>query len=223
MSEVLLVDDEPDLLDLLSLFLSREGFAVRTAESGEEAWQMAQQRRPDLAIVDWMMPGMSGLDLLHRFRATELLRTVPVLLLTARDAVEDRVRGFEAGADDYVSKPYSRRELVSRVRVLLRSPEVVETPRFATDRLRVAPGEWRAWLDDNALDLTAQELRLLALLLERPGRAWSRQELLERVWGAVRVDPRTIDTHVRNLRDKLGDARDLIETIRGVGYRIATA
>ena len=219
MSDVLLVEDEPDLAELVALSLRRVGLSVTWLEDGADAWQLLQFTTPRLCILDWMVPGITGLELTRRLRASEPHRALPIILLTARSADADRIAGFEAGVDDYVTKPFSRRELVARVQVLLRT---AEQPRGSSQRLRVELDAWKAWCGDRPLDLTPNELRLLALLTETPRRAWSRDELLDRIWGHAQVEARTVDTYVRNLRDKLGKDRDLIQTVRGLGYRLAS-
>lgn len=224
---VLIVDDETDLLAMLQFNLEREGYRTLTAATGERALELAiGSPTPDLILLDLMLPDISGTEVCRRIRQHARTRETPVLMLTARTDEIDRVVGFEVGADDYVMKPFSVRELLLRIRVRLRRP-VGSTPRDeATDLsggpLRIDLDGHRAWVDDQEVALTALEFKLLSTLLARRGRVQSRERLLEDIWN-VQADltTRTVDTHVKRLRQKLGKAGDLIETLRGVGYRFA--
>jgi two-component system phosphate regulon response regulator PhoB len=220
---VLVVDDEPDLVDLVCFNLSEAGYQADSALSGREAMERLERSRPDLLVLDLMLPDLEGTEICRRVRAEPRLRSLPVLMLTARSEEVDRVVGFEVGADDYLTKPFSPRELVLRVRALLRrssaetdsESEVLEQGLLKLDlerhRCEVASGE---------VELTAKEFQLLETLMRRPGRVQSRERLLDTVWGSeVTVTSRTIDTHLKRLREKLGEAGGLIETVRGIGYR----
>jgi two-component system phosphate regulon response regulator PhoB len=224
---ILVVDDEPDLVATLEYNLQREGFDTRRALDGNAALQEAARAPvPDLVLLDLMLPGLSGLEVCRRLRAREATRDVPVIMLTARDAEVDRVVGFELGADDYVTKPFSVRELVLRVAAVLRRREV---PRAGGEvrvfgRLRLDGPAHRVWVDDSEISLTALEFKLLDTLLTRRGRVQDRERLLADVWDIhADVTTRTVDTHVKRLREKLGPAGEYIETLRGVGYRFADA
>ena len=223
--KILVVDDEPDLLDLLAHHLEGAGFEVMRAGRGFEGLELAFRTPPQLILLDIMLPDLLGTEIVKRLRQNPATAEVPVIFLTARGEEMDRVVGFELGADDYVVKPFSPRELVLRIQALLRRSEGAETevpPDAILDRggIRVDRTRYLVEVSGNALDLTPIEFRLLAHLMERPGRVLSRDRLLENVWGTdVFVTERTVDTHIKRLRSKLGRASDRIETIRGVGYR----
>ncbi|HKK28511.1 MAG TPA: response regulator transcription factor [Gemmatimonadota bacterium] len=220
---ILVVDDEPDILSLLVYQLSREGYRISTAVDGPSAVSTAIDDRPDLVVLDLMLPGMDGYQVLRTLREDERTSEIPVLLLTARREEEDRIHGFEKGADDYVTKPFSPREVVLRVGALLRRAraEPVDPHR----RLRLGEvvldrDAHRAFVGEEEMDLTQLEFRLLEVLMERRGRAQSRRQLLQAAWDTnARIETRTVDMHVARLRSKMGPAGDLIETVRGVGYR----
>lgn len=221
---VLVVDDEPDLLELVRFNLVQAGYAVDTAENGEEGISKARRGVPDLIVLDVMLPDLPGTEVCRRLRGDPRLADTPVLMLTAKSEEVDRVVGFELGADDYVTKPFSPRELTLRVQAILRRSG---TPREAHDilehgNLRIDRDRHRCWVDDAAITLTAKEFRLLCSLMSRAGRVMTRESLLDEVWGSdITVTVRTIDTHLKRLREKLGRAGDLVETVRGVGYRFA--
>ncbi|MEN8181867.1 MAG: response regulator transcription factor [Myxococcota bacterium] len=221
--QILVVDDEPDLVDLVCFNLSEAGYRSESAFSGREAVEKLARSRPDLLILDLMLPDVGGTEICRKVRADPKLRTLPVLMLTARSEEVDRVVGFEVGADDYLTKPFSPRELVLRVRALLRraagdvdaGSQILEQGPLHLDlerhRCRVAGEE---------VELTAKEFQLLETLMRAPGRVQTRERLLDTVWGTeVTVTSRTIDTHLKRLREKLGVAGELIETVRGIGYR----
>lgn len=226
---VLVVEDEPDIAALIAYQLTREGFRVETAATGTEAIGAVSREIPDLVVLDRMLPGLSGDEVLQSLKAEATTRTIPVLVLTAKREQEDRIEGFELGADDYLTKPFSPRELVLRVRAILRrihEPAVESGGRI----LRAGPlsldvTSHHVLLDGEELNLTPTEFRLLRSLLERQGRTQSRQQLLERAWSvdshiSDRIQTRTVDMHVRRLRAKLGRVGDWVETIRGFGYRL---
>ncbi len=221
---ILVVEDERDIAALVAYHLTKEGYRVRTAEGGTEALEAAASERPDLLVLDLMLPGFSGYDVLQEVRRRPELADVPVVVLTARRDETDRIKGLELGADDYITKPFSPRELVLRVGAVLRraqSPAVAGAGRV----LRGGPvtvdlNAMTAAVDGMQLDLTPTEYRLLTTLLERRGRVQSRQQLLEIAWDIhARIETRTVDMHVQRLRTKLGDAGHYIETVRGFGYR----
>lgn len=226
-SLILIVDDEQDLLTTLEYNLQREGYRTRTALTAREALERAvQEPVPDLVLLDLMLPDMPGTDVCRELRRNEATRRVPILMLTAKSDEIDRVVGFEVGADDYVVKPFSVRELLLRIRAILRRarPEEPEDLReLAFGILRVDRDGHRVWVADEELSLTALEFQLLKTLLERRGRVQTRDGLLSDVWGIeAPINTRTVDTHVKRLRKKLGAAGDYIETLRGAGYRFRT-
>lgn len=217
---IVVVEDDSNIADLLDMYLRREGFRVLQASTGQAGLEAIQREHPRMAILDLSLPGgMDGLELCRRLRAASPL---PVLILTARDSEVDRVLGLEMGADDYVTKPFSPREVVARVKAILRraegyseKPEVLKAGGVEVD---VARREAR--VDGKVVPLTSREFQLLAFFAERPGRALSRQQLLDGVWGSGWYgDDRTVDAHVRQLRKKLGDALPL-NTVWGMGYRL---
>jgi two-component system phosphate regulon response regulator PhoB len=223
---VLVVDDEPDLLELVRFNLSQAGFSVDTASTGMEAMEALRRSPPQLLVLDVMLPDLTGTELCRRVRGDKRLRDLPVLMLTAKSEEIDRVVGFELGADDYVTKPFSPRELVLRVKALLRRRGAgrTEGERAAIEHgsLRVDTESHRCHVGEREIVLTAKEFKLLEALVIRPGRVMTRERLLDEVWGSdITVTTRTIDTHLKRLRDKLGEAGDMIETVRGVGYRLA--
>jgi DNA-binding response OmpR family regulator len=229
---VLIAEDEHDLNALLCRHLEDEGHTVAQAFDGPAAVLLAKERRPDLVILDWMLPRLDGLEVCRRIRHESV---VPILMLTARSEEIDRVLGLEVGADDYLTKPFSIRELLARVRALLRRVELdregaqrsgaTAGPPAAPLRcgpLRVDLAERSVAVDGRPADLTPKEFDLLALLIQNPGRAFSRDYLMEKVWGYdAAASDRTVDTHVLRLRKKLGSAGERIETVWGVGYRLA--
>ena len=221
---ILLVDDEPDLLELVRVNLHQAGYEVETAEDGREGLACLRRRRPDLVILDLMLPDVSGTEICRQIRGEPALADLPVIMLTAKADEVDRIVGLELGADDYVTKPFSPRELMLRVRAVLRrrAPEATRARALTHGSLSIDPTRHRCSANGEEVVLTAKEFELLRNLMERPGRVMTREGLLESVWGSdVVVTTRTIDTHMKRLREKLGSSGDLIETIRGVGYRFA--
>ena len=219
---ILIVEDEADLSLLLSYNLEAEGYAVENVERGDEAELRLAENAPDLVILDWMVPGVSGLEICRRLRARESTRTLPVIMVTARGEEAERVRGLSVGADDYVVKPFSVPELMARVRALLRRsrPERIAERLYAGD-LDLDRETRRVRRGARDIHLGPTEFRLLEYLLEKPGRVFSRAQLLDGVWGqAAEIDERTVDVHVGRLRKALsrGRERDPIRTVRGTGY-----
>lgn len=223
---ILIVDDERDLVSTVQFALEREGWRTRVAYDGRTAVGIATgDPTPDLILLDLMLPDMSGTDICRELRSEDRTREVPIIMVTAKDDEIDRVVGFEVGADDYVSKPFSMRELLLRIKAILRRLDKpsAPTPEHAFGRLKVDEEGHRVWVDGNELSLTALEFRLLSTFLSRKGRVQTRDALLHDVWGHTPGLPtRTVDTHVQRLRKKLGPASDYIETLRGVGYRFRT-
>jgi two-component system, OmpR family, phosphate regulon response regulator PhoB len=221
MPRVLVVDDEKDLRSLLEYNLQQAGFSVTSAEDGKSALEKVREVPPDLVLLDVLLPDMPGTEVLKALRRN-YARSLPILMLTAKGEEIDRVLGFELGADDYVVKPFSVRELVLRCRALLRrtEPEEVGQPRFNFRQISVDVERHQVSVAGKPVDLTALEFRLLTTFLSRRGRVQTRQALLTDVWGlAADLTTRTVDTHIKRLREKLGVAGPYIETVRGVGYR----
>jgi two-component system phosphate regulon response regulator PhoB len=220
---ILVVDDEPDITALVAYHLAKAGFRVSTAANGTDALKSAREERPDIVILDLMLPGVSGYDVLAELRKREETREVGVILLTARREETDRIRGLSLGADDYLTKPFSPQELSLRVGGLLRrlgSPAVSAGSTLAAGPVSIDRSAHRASINGQELSLTATEYKLLLTLVERRGRVQSRPQLLEIVWEAQPdIQTRTVDMHVQRLRSKLGEAGKLIETVRGFGYR----
>jgi len=223
--ELLVIDDDANLRHTLTYALRQEGYAVATAEDGESGLESFKRQRPDLVVLDLMLPRVDGYEVVRRIRRES---DVPILMLTARGSELDKVVGLEIGADDYLAKPFSMRELVARVRAMLRRSAVRPEPaasegRFEADGLTLDVGTRRVTRDGTAVDLTPKEFDLLAHLIGRPGQVLTRDQLLGAVWGFdFSGRSRTVDAHVKTLRTKLGDDADhprWIETLRGVGYR----
>lgn len=221
---ILVVDDEPDLLELVRVNLAESGFQVEVTPSGRDALVRLRRAPPDLLVLDLMMPDLGGTEICRQIRATPELSDLPIIMLTAKAQELDRVVGFELGADDYVTKPFSPRELSLRVKAVLRRgrSEGGRLRSLEQGPLRVDVERHRCFVEGEEVELTSKEFGLLSELMSRPGRVLSRDRLLDRVWGSdITVTSRTIDTHLKRLREKLGGAGVLIETVRGVGYRFA--
>ena len=220
---ILVDDDEPDITALVAYHLAKAGYRVVTAASGAEALRAAREERPDLVILDRMLPGVSGYDVLAEMRAREETRDVGVILLTARREEADRIRGLSLGADDYLTKPFSPQELILRVGAVIRrlqSPGVSAGAALTAGPLVIDRSAHRVQIEGQEISLTATEYKLLLTLVERRGRVQTRPQLLESVWDAQPdIQTRTVDMHVQRLRSKLGGAGGMIETIRGFGYR----
>lgn len=222
--KILVVDDEPDVTELLSYKLRREGYAVEVINNPLEIMGKAREFEPDLFVLDIMMPDLDGLKICRMIRADKKLSSVPIIFLTARGEVEDRIKGLESGADDYLSKPFDTKELALRIGLIFKRMQKKEAS--SGSHLQVADmildeELHRVSIGTQPLDLTATEFKLLKLLMERKGRVQTRENLLVNVWNYdTDTETRTIDTHIRRLREKLGERADLIETVRGVGYRI---
>jgi phosphate regulon transcriptional regulator PhoB len=221
---ILIVDDEQDVLDLLVYNLQKAGFRITTARDGAAALQKVRDEMPSLIILDLMLPQLDGTEVCKQLKADSKTAPIPIIMLTAKAEEVDRVVGLELGADDYVIKPFSPREMVLRVKTVLRRASGKAAPaevlKFADLTVNIAKHEVSH--KGKVVELTATEFKLLAMLMERRGRVQSRDRLLTDVWGYEGdVDTRTVDTHMRRLREKLGKAADYIETVRGVGYRFA--
>ena len=224
---VLVVDDEPEIVALVAYHLAKAGYRVSTAASGQDAIDLARRERPALVVLDLMLPGMSGFEVLEALRADDVTRDVAVLMLTARREEVDRIRGLSLGADDYLTKPFSPQELVLRVGAILRrvsQPQSTSADVLTVGPLRIDRAALTVQVDEQAVELTPTEYKLLLTLAERRGRVQGRGHLLETVWDAAPdIQTRTVDMHVQRLRAKLGPAGDLIETVRGFGYRLRSA
>jgi two-component system, OmpR family, alkaline phosphatase synthesis response regulator PhoP len=219
---VLIVEDEPDIAEGLRYNLEREGLRTVVAGTGERGLELALDRNnpPALVLLDLMLPGMSGTELCRRLRREPPTRRTPIIMLTARGAEGERVEGLELGADDYVTKPFSVRELVARVRAVLRRAEDASPAHYEDERLAVHFDDMHVSCDGAEVRLTRKEFGLLAALARRPGKVATRNQLLDEVWGQQYYgDTRTLDVHIRRLRQKLGACGDSIETVVGVGYR----
>ena len=220
---VLVVDDERDIIELVRYHLEKEGMQVMHGGDGGAALRLARDQRPDLLILDLMLPGLDGLEVCRQLRRDPATRSLPIIMLTAKADEVDRVVGLELGADDYVVKPFSPRELVARVKAVLRrgAPPAAPAPSRIGE-LELDEGRHRAAVGGRSVDLTAKEFGLLAALVRAQGRVLSRDRLLEEVWGyasAAEIESRTVDVHIRRLREKLGPEARRIVTVKAVGYR----
>jgi two-component system phosphate regulon response regulator PhoB len=220
---ILVVEDEPDLAEVLQFNLAKAGFAVELERRGDSALEALRRQPPDLLVLDLMLPGLDGLELTRILKRDPATARIPLVMLTARAEEVDRIVGLELGADDYIPKPFSPREVVLRIKAVLRrrDGEAAGGERLDSGGIRLDLGAHRAEVRGREVQLTATEFRLLKVLIERQGRVQTRARLLTDVWGyAEDVDSRTVDTHVRRLRRKLGAEADRIETVIGVGYRL---
>ncbi len=227
--KLLIVDDEKDIVDLVAYNLEKEGYEVVKAYDGEGALRIARAKTPDLVILDLMLPGIQGLEVCRRLRRDPATSAVPVIMLTAKGGEVDKVLGLEVGADDYVTKPFSVKELVARVKAVLRRTDArlphEKTAVFEFKGLRVDPGAHEVTVDGRRIELSATEFKLLSFLIRNRGRVFSRDQILDRVWGdEAFVEPRTVDVHIRRLRARIEPDENIpayIITVRGVGYKFA--
>ena len=221
---VLVVDDEPAQREVLAYNLESEGFRVIKAADGNEALLLIEEEQPDLILLDWMLPGTSGIEICRQIKSRPAFRMTPVIMLSARSEEVDKVRGLETGADDYISKPYSIIELLARVKAhLRRSRPATMGERLIYNDILLDSETHKVFRGEKELKLGPTEFRLLTTFMEKPGRVWSRDQLLDRVWGRdIYVDTRTVDVHVGRLRKVLGShgGEDLIRTVRGAGYAL---
>ena len=229
---VLIIEDEPNIIELVAYNFEKEGWLVSKAQTGEEGWEKIQAEHPDIILLDLMLPGIDGMEICRRTRQNKLTRDIPIIILTAKAEEADRVLGLESGADDYVTKPFSPRELIARIRAVLRRAdknfsEVEENEMMVLGPIKMDLRQHKVLVNENEIELTPKEFDLLHLLMSHPGRAFSREYLLENLWGYEFFgDTRTVDVHVRRLRQKIEDnpAQPYwLETVRGVGYRIREA
>ena len=219
---ILLVEDEPEIRDMLSFSLSRAGYEVWESESAEDALTRLDGRLPNLLILDWMLPGLSGVDLARRLRQDEHTAALPIIMLTARGEETDKLKSFGSGVDDYVTKPFSPRELIARVKALLRRSGTPEDGIVESHGLRLELNAHQLLINGTPVKIGPTEFRMLELFMTHPGRAFDRSQLLDRVWGrSVYVEERTVDVHVLRLRKVLKPhgLEHLIQTVRGIGYR----
>ncbi len=223
-AKILIIDDEPDVIDLVAMNLKAEGYKVLTADNGETGLAKAKSETPNLIVLDLMLPKMSGVEVCKALKRDAITGQIPVIMLTAKSDEVDRIVGLELGADDYVTKPFSPRELLLRVQSVLRrsKPGEDKQEQIKVGDLFLDHSRHEVKVRGKLVELTATEFRLLAILMERRGRVQTRDRLLNDVWGYESViDTRTVDTHVRRLREKLGPLADYVETVRGVGYRMS--
>ncbi len=221
---ILLVEDEPEIREMLCFTLCRAGYDVVEAETGEQALQRFDGRPPDLVIIDWMLPGISGTELARRLRRDELTADLPLIMLTARGEESDKLKGFDSGIDDYITKPFSPRELIARVKALLRRSGSPGDGIIEADGIALDTQSHRLKVDGQAVHVGPTEFRLLEFLLRHPDRAFDRAQLLDRVWGrSVYIEERTVDVHILRLRKLLQPSgrEGVIQTVRGVGYRFS--
>ncbi|MEW6409904.1 MAG: response regulator [Nitrospirota bacterium] len=221
--KILIVDDEEDLLTLLEYNLSREGFSVEKAKDGYRCMEIVRERPPDLLILDLMLPELSGLEVCRLIRKEPRISHTPIIMLTARSQEMDRVIGLEIGADDYITKPFSIRELIARVRAVLRRKGVAEEKKITAIDMEIDPTRHRVTIKDKVVELSPIEFNILKFLAENRGRVFSRNQILDNVWkNEGFVEPRTVDVHIRRLRTKIEEDAErpkYIKTVRGLGYR----
>ncbi|HEC18303.1 MAG TPA: phosphate regulon transcriptional regulatory protein PhoB [Gammaproteobacteria bacterium] len=222
---ILVVEDEVAIRDMIGMSLERAGFQWLPAGSTEEARRQLVDKAPDLMLLDWMLPGTSGLDFAKQLRRDDSTRDLPVIMLTARDAEEDMIRGLEGGVDDYLTKPFSTRELIARIKTVLRRAGGADETPITLGPLTLEPSSHRVRAGQQKIELGPTEYRLLQFFMRHPERVYAREQLLDRVWGRnVYIDDRTVDVHIRRLRKALEphQAAGLIQTVRGAGYRFST-
>jgi two-component system phosphate regulon response regulator PhoB len=218
--KILIIEDEKDVADLLTLTLRKAGFRISTSPDGASGLQRARDDKPDFIILDLMLPKMSGLEVCRILKSDTVTSHIPILMLTAKAEEIDRIVGLEFGADDYVTKPFSPREVVLRIRAILRRGQA-PSESLTAGPISIDPARHEVRINGKQVHLTSLEFKLLRLLMQRRGRVQDRDRLLNEVWGYESViDTRTVDTHVRRLREKLGKVGDAIETVRGFGYRL---
>ena len=225
-AKILIVEDEPTIRELLAFNVTQAGFRALCAEDADSAWQQIRNNVPDLILLDWMLPGISGVVLARQLRADAHTKNIPIIMLTARGEERDKVLGLESGADDYITKPFSPRELIARIRAILRrhAPQM-PNETVATGTLELSPSSHRVTAKGTSIELGPTEFRLLHFFMTHTERVYSRTQLLNQVWGTqVFVEERTVDVHIRRLRAALEPVEmdNLIQTVRGSGYRFST-
>ena len=222
--KVLVVEDEAAIRDMLAFNLGRAGYEVLSAATGTEARSSIVDKYPDVVLMDWMLPDVSGLELTRQLKRDPETREIPIIMLTARVQVDDRVAGLEGGADDYITKPFSLRELLARIKVVLRRGAAFQDETITVGRLKLNTASHRVSVDDSEISLGPTEYRILHFFMHHPDRVYSRAQLLDRIWGAnVYVEERTVDVHIRRLRKALTASGydKLVQTVRGAGYRFS--
>ena len=225
-ANILIVEDESPILELLALNISQAGYNPLRAISAEHAEKLINEALPDIILLDWMLPGMSGIDFAKKLRSNALTKTIPIIMLTARSDELDKVKGLEVGADDYITKPFSPRELNARIKAVLRrrAPELTEDI-LKINGLELNPVSHRVTGNNKPLEMGPTEFRLLHFFMSNPERVFSRSQLLDKVWGSqIFIEDRTVDVHIRRLRNILTQSQheNLIQTVRGSGYRLST-
>ena len=225
-ANILIVEDESPILELLALNNSQAGYNPLRAISAEHAEKLISEALPDIILLDWMLPGMSGIDFAKKLRSNALTKAIPIIMLTARSDELDKVKGLEVGADDYITKPFSPRELNARIKAVLRrkAPELTED-LLTINGLELDPVSHRVTGNNKPLEMGPTEFRLLHFLMSNPERVYSRSQLLDKVWGSqIFIEDRTVDVHIRRLRNILAQSQhaNLIQTVRGSGYRLST-
>lgn len=223
MKNIVIIEDEIDIAELVAMNLQRDGFSVEMAHDGAEGLTLVQKSQPDLVILDLMLPTMDGYQVLKGMQRDTRCHSIPVLMLTAKSQIEDRILGLEKGADDYLTKPFSPKELVLRVKAIIkRRASTPATTVFSYGPFIFDKNNLAFYLDEEPVSLTSTEFKLLLYLCQRSGQAQDRHELLRAIWGySDDAHSRTLDTHMKRLRQKLGDSGSLIETVRGIGYLVA--
>jgi two-component system phosphate regulon response regulator PhoB/two-component system alkaline phosphatase synthesis response regulator PhoP len=220
---IAIVDDEDDIRELVSINLKKAGFKIKEFSSGNSFIKSLSKSKPDLAVLDIMMPGIDGIEVCKIMKKDDKYSDIPIIMLTAKTDETDRVLGLEIGADDYVSKPFSPRELTARVKAVLRRKERKEKSKGIErgGMLKIDPEKFEVFVKGEKVELTSTEFKILTILMEKPGRVFSREQLLDMLWGDEKiVVDRTIDVHIKHLREKLGAGGKLIKNIRGVGYKL---
>jgi two-component system phosphate regulon response regulator PhoB len=222
-ANILIVEDEESILELIAINLHQSGFNPIRALNAEFANKLIHESIPDLIILDWMLPAMSGIDFIKRLKSNALTKKIPIIMLTARSEEENMIQGLNSGADDYLTKPFSPRELVARIKAILRrqAPELIDEP-IKISGLHLDPSNQRIWSNDNLIRMGPTEFKLLYLFMRNPDRVLSRNKILDKVWGNNSdIDDRTVDVHIKRLRASLSEEgrQKLIQTVRGIGYR----
>lgn len=219
---IAVVDDEPDILELLSLHLKKSGFEVKTFTEGKFLYEFLRNHIPQLIILDLMLPDIDGLEICKTLKSHKKFSDIPLIMLTAKSEETDKVIGLELGADDYITKPFSPKELVARVRAILRRKERKEPePTMVIGNMKIDLEKYEVRIKDKKIDLTQTEFKILKILSENAGKVFTRDELLDKLWGTEKtVIDRTIDVHIKHLREKLGSKGNLIKNVRGIGYKI---
>ena len=223
-TKLLLVEDEDRLAAVLKTFFEKENFSVETVSDGEDAIFHAESLKPDIILLDWMLPNMSGLEICRQIRTTKDLKKTPIIFLTAKSEEEDKLRGLDTGADDYITKPFSQLELLARVNSLLRrsNPSNLDDELNYKNTITMNLKTHRVKREGKGIKLNPKEFDLLKLFMENPGKVFSRDQLLDKLWGNINVEPRTVDVHIRRLRKNINieDTKDLIRTVRSSGYSL---